>query len=270
MSYSDDGQSEPVGGSFLDTFVQPENVRHNSCFLVPRPHDASGSGWLPPDRPLLSQFRYHDMVSDTIYAKSSKDMHRLERHLALAKEREEERLKWSNERFRSKREAAILIADMRETFQEVLHPEQHAASQALASSTMLEPLDAASVMQAAPTHDGNHHITSSPLPLPRKKKPARSSGLFAPAETAPPGTLSRSASEPNKKKTNPLGPKDVVPIGKGCSEGIVWPGGWVPRQFPGSRGLPGNFQPAIATNRGNLMYPHDRCLRSNGTKVVRH
>ncbi|CAE8643200.1 unnamed protein product, partial [Polarella glacialis] len=103
----------------LDPSHGPAVIRHNRTFAVPRVPDG-GAGWLPPNRPLLASYNYHDMVCETIYMKGSKDMQRAQQYMDSKQQREEERMAWSSDRFRRQRATTKLFADMQETFGEIL------------------------------------------------------------------------------------------------------------------------------------------------------
>lgn len=219
----------------LKEFARPEAVRHNSCFLVPRPHDPTGSAWLPPSRPLLAPFRYHEMICETIYAKGTKDLEQVAHYVESRKEREQERAEWSRDRFRNQRESAAIWAEMRQTFQEVMEPR-----------SVVSP---SSAIKA----------TSKP-PAAQDKNTGRGTDFVSPATTATARLVPlRSASEPGlSHRSLQQSPQDKGFVNK--SMAATCPG-WTIKQVPGTRGLPPNYIPAVLGQRGVLMWPNDRSLK---------
>jgi len=243
---------------------QPEVIRHNSCFLVPRAPDG-GAGWLPPDRPLLAPFRYHDMVCETIYQKSSKDLERAFQHMQAHKQREEERAEWSRERFRRQRETAELWADMRETFSEIMKPQT-------------APVKEAEYSPWAPTAAERMAASGGSFGQRPQAGEAggRGKGLFNPAATVSgpieKKELQRSASEPGGdwqpgQRWRPTPGRRPRGLMQGGPKQVVeWPGGWVPKQAPGNRGLPPGYLRAKGRDRGDMYWPKDASLASKGPR----
>eukprot|EP00441_Pelagodinium_beii_P047089 CAMPEP_0197623112 /NCGR_PEP_ID=MMETSP1338-20131121/3186_1 /TAXON_ID=43686 ORGANISM="Pelagodinium beii, Strain RCC1491" /NCGR_SAMPLE_ID=MMETSP1338 /ASSEMBLY_ACC=CAM_ASM_000754 /LENGTH=245 /DNA_ID=CAMNT_0043192977 /DNA_START=77 /DNA_END=811 /DNA_ORIENTATION=+ len=236
-----------------DSLRQPEVIRHNSCFLVPRAPDG-GAGWLPPSRPILGDYRYHDMVCETIYQKSSKDLDRAFQHMEAQKQREEERAEWSRERFRRQRETAELWQDMRETFSEIMKPQT-------------APVQEKAFNPWAPTaaeFNASNGISFGQRPLDEAQ--GRGKGLFNPAATVSGPLekttgkqLERSSSEPGGWKPGERWRPTPGRRPRGLMQGgpkqvVEWPGGWVPKQAPGNRGLPPGYLRASGSARGDMYW----------------
>lgn len=252
----------PADGAPLDQKFKPEVVRHNSSFLVPRLPDG-GAGWLPPSRPIFAEFDYHAMICETIYAKGAKDLERVAQHMERQRQLDEERAAWSRERFSRQRKTAELWADMRETTKEVM-PKVAPVPQERRDYNPWDP-----VHQQQPSTP----LTAFGAKVQSDRLATRGAGLFSPMAAAdnlanylaaPPSTrdLQESASAPSLAQTSerwrPTPGRRPRGLMQGGPKAVVhWPGGWVPKQAPGDRGLPPGYIPAKDTVRGDLMWPDD-------------
>jgi len=223
-----------------------EMVRHNSCFLHPAgPPGSQVQEWVP-DRPFMSGCKYHDMVRDSIYQKSSQDLERLRRHVEGGMQAQEaEQAEFRASRVQRQRDMAALWADMRETY----GPQRAAPKKPVTPS----PLDMAE--SRPPTGLIAARAISSATP----------SSFCTTPSSRPAGAsyMRRSASEPGLIKQACVrgsvlyadGGRGRGRVGVGCAN----PQDVVPfKQEPGSRGLPRDFAPAKSSPMGVLVWDRNR------------
>ncbi|CAE8699835.1 unnamed protein product, partial [Polarella glacialis] len=261
----------------LDPSHGPAVIRHNRTFAVPRVPDG-GAGWLPPNRPLLASYNYHDMVCETIYMKGSKDMQRAQQYMDSKQQREEERMAWSSDRFRRQRATTKLFADMQETFGEILGkpaappwPKEEAlvaedfADRSDAGSSKSAPRRrhgrAPGVFSPATSQDFFKEEHGSQTPSEGSRQAPRSAAFMKRSSTAPgllPGPFKQSSCLTGYTARSPASGSPLKMV-KGKSQDVVWPGGWKPEQSPGDRGLPSQYVSAKCMPGGSAMYwPRDR------------
>ncbi|CAE7771553.1 unnamed protein product [Symbiodinium pilosum] len=207
-------------------------------------------------------FSHHDLLCKEIYAKSSKGLERLGRFLENRKVWDKERADWSRNRYRHQIESAQLWADL-----------HNCANQLKAPPLELPPLDPDAYnpwevepdMQAPPSGQ----VFGAPA---RHTAVRRAHGLFSPyasmsdlaaAFHAPEDggrrSVQRNKSDPELSPLRPTPGRRPRGLMKGGpKQEIVWPGGWIPKQSVGSRGLPPGFITAKAFPSGQVMYPKDR------------
>ncbi|CAE7935954.1 unnamed protein product [Symbiodinium sp. KB8] len=207
-------------------------------------------------------FSHHDLLCKDIYAKSSKGLERLGRFIQDREAREKERADWSRNRYRYQIESARLWKDLQECANHLKQP-----------PVELPPLDPDAFNPWAVESE-----TSAPFTAPTFGAPARptavrkAKGLFSPyasmsdlaaAFHAPEdggrrlAQRARSQTEVSVLRPTP-GRRPRGLMKGGPKQEIVWPGGWIPKQSVGSRGLPPGFITAKAFPSGQVMYPKDR------------
>lgn len=252
-------------------------VRHNSCFLHPHgPPNSTLPDWVP-DRHLLSDCRYHDMVKETVGLKGSQDLERLRRHVEEVKPaREAEQAEFTRSRFQRQHETAAYWENMQEAFREArgfksavaAAPSNEAApspGQALPSS----PPAARSMLQAAAPSTPTRSVAT----------PLRSAAYMAPSSSgsrrageARRSQMSRSGSDPlQAKKARIVAGRLYQDGGRGRGRvgvGYAGPNDFVPfEQEPGSRGLPPDFTPAKSSHLNFLIWERNRSHTISGLRA---
>ena len=207
-------------------------------------------------------FSHHDQLCKEIYAKSSRGLERLGRFIDNRRVWDKEQAEWSRNRYRHQIESARLWADLRECAHQLQPP-----------PLALPPLDpdvfnpwAVESEIYAPATEPTFGALARPTAVRRGK------GLFSPyasmsdlaaafhAKDGGPGPrVHHAKSEPELWPLRPTPGRRPQGLMKGGRKPeIVWPGGWIPKQSTGSRGLPPGFITAKAFPRGMVMYPKDR------------
>ncbi|CAE7329535.1 unnamed protein product [Symbiodinium natans] len=209
-------------------------------------------------------FSHHDLLCKDIYAKSSKNLERLGRFMESREVRDKERANWSRNRYRHQIASAQLWAGLHEC-----------ASHLKPQPLELPPLDPHAFNPWEPevdTPSGHAGHTGPTFGAPARPTLVRKArGLFSPyasmgdlaAAFHAPEDGGRSAarapltkSETDLRPTPGRRPRGLMKGGP--KQEIVWPGGWIPKQAVGSRGLPQGFITAKAFPGGVVMYPKDR------------
>mmetsp|Transcript_60757 Transcript_60757/g.113587 ORF Transcript_60757/g.113587 Transcript_60757/m.113587 type:complete len:240 (-) Transcript_60757:168-887(-) len=212
-------------------------------------------------------FSHHDLVCEEIYAKSTKGLEQLARFIEKQKSWDEERRDWSRNRYNHPIAAAKLWEDL------------HKSASYLKRQPVVElpPVDPGVFNPWAVEQMVSDELSTAPTfgAPSRPRNIRRGHGLFSPyasmsslaaAFNSPEDSqprLQRSSTQTGLRPTPGRRPRGLMP--GGAKQEIVWPGGWVPKQAPGSRGLPAGFITAKAFPGGVVMYPKDRCFHPGKT-----